>query len=81
MAEDTRTFSNIDRAKVDKLKSAVAAFVELPAGDSGTIESHGMKGSYVYDEAAQTLTLGISESPLFVPRAMIWSTIERTLNE
>jgi hypothetical protein len=53
--------------------------VELPQSDNGTIESHGVKGSFNYDETAQTLTLSISEAPFFVPRAMIWSTIERAL--
>lgn len=38
-----------------------------------------MKGRYAYDAQAQTLTLTIDEVPFFVPRAMIWSTIERAL--
>jgi hypothetical protein len=79
MADETKTFSNISRAQVDKLRSAISAYVTLPESDSGSIESHGMKGSYAYNETAQTLTLSISEAPLFVPRAMIWSTIERAL--
>lgn len=79
MADDTKTYTNVTRSQVDKLRSAVGAYVPLPAGDNGTIESQGMKGSFAYDEPAQTLTLSISEAPFFVPRAMIWSTIERAL--
>jgi hypothetical protein len=79
MAEETKTFTNISRAQVEKLRSALAAYVTLPKSDSGSIESHGVKGSYAYNETAQTLTLSISEAPFFVPRAMIWSTIERAL--
>ena len=79
MAEDTKTYSNISRAKVDELREAVAAYVQLPQGDSGAIESRGVKGSFVYDEPAQTLTLSISEAPFFIPRGVIWSTIERAL--
>ncbi len=79
MAEETKTYSNISRAQVEKLRSAIAAFVPLPQSDSGTIESQGMKGSFDYNETAQTLTLSISEAPFFVPRAMIWSTIESAL--
>jgi hypothetical protein len=81
MAEETKTFSNVNRTQVDKLRSAVAAYVELPQSDSGTIESHGVKGSFDYNETAQTLTLGISEAPFFIPRAIIWSTIERAIQE
>jgi hypothetical protein len=79
MADDTKVYSNVTRAQVDKLRSAISAYVPLPDSDSGAIESQGMKGSFAYDETAQTLTLSISEAPFFVPRAMIWSTIERAL--
>jgi hypothetical protein len=61
------------------LKSQIAAYVPLPPGDSGSIESQGVKGSYAYDESAKTLTLTIDEVPFFVPRGMIWSTIEKAL--
>ena len=80
MADDTKTYSNISRAQVDTLRSAIGAYVPLPSGDSGTIDSQGVKGSFAYDEPAQTLTLIITDAPFFVPRAMIWNTIERTLS-
>lgn len=79
MSEETKTYPNVTREQVDRLRSAIAAYLPLPEGDSGSIESHGMKGSFAYNEPAQTLTLSISEAPFFVPRAMIWSTIERAL--
>ena len=79
MNEETKTFSGVSRAQVDKLRGAIAAYVALPEGDTGAIESGGMKGSFVYDEPAQTLTLGLAETPPFIPRGMIWSTIERAL--
>jgi hypothetical protein len=81
MADDTKTFTNVTRAQAEKLRSAIAAYVTLPDSDSGAIESHGVKGSYAYNETAQTLTLSISEAPFFVPRAMVWSTIERALQD
>ncbi len=80
MAEESKTYTNVDRARADNLRSQIAAFVTLPPGDNGTIESHGMKGRYAYDEAAKTLTLTLEELPVFVPRAMVWSTIERALH-
>lgn len=79
MPEETKTYSNIGRSQVDKLRDSIRTYVPLPNGDSGTIESNGVKGSFAYDEPAQTLTLTISEAPFFIPRAMIWSTIERAL--
>lgn len=79
MAEETRTFSNISRARVDALRQALGAYVPLPDGDTGVIEGNGVKGSFVYDEPAQTLTLSIIDSPFFIPRAMIWSRIEGAL--
>lgn len=79
MAEESKTFSNVDRTKIERLRSAISNFVALPEGDSGAIESQGMKGRYLYDPQAQTLTLTLEEVPFFIPRAMIWSTIERAL--
>jgi len=76
---ESKTYTNVSRAKFEQLRAQIAAYVPLPPGDSGSIERDGMGGSYAYDEAAQTLTLTIDESPMFVPRAMIWSTIERAL--
>jgi hypothetical protein len=79
MAEDSKTYTNISRTQVDNLRAQIASYVQLPPGDSGTIESQGMKGSFSYDEAAKTLTLTLHEVPFFIPRGMIWSTIDRTL--
>jgi hypothetical protein len=79
MADDSKTYTNVSRAQVDKLRAQIASYVTLPAGDSGTIESQGMKGSFAYDEAARTLTLTLEEVPFFIPRGMIWSTIDRAL--
>ena len=79
MASETKTYGNITRAKIDALRRSLGAFVALPAGDRGAIESQGVKGSFSYDEAAQTLTLTLDEIPFFIPRGMVWSTVERTL--
>ena len=79
MSEESKTYSHVTRAQVDRLRDSIRAYVPLPDGDSGTIESNGVKGSFAYDEPARTLTLTISEVPFFIPRAMIWSTIERAL--
>jgi hypothetical protein len=79
MTEESRTYTNIDRAKAENLRSAIAAYVKLPEGDSGSLESQGIKGRYAYDAQAKTLTLTLEEVPFFIPRAIIWSTLERAL--
>jgi hypothetical protein len=79
MAQESRTFTGVDRAHVDRLRESIAPYVRLPESDSGTIESQGIKGRYAYNEAAQTLTLTLDEVPFYIPQAMIWSTIERAL--
>ncbi|HET9096811.1 MAG TPA: hypothetical protein VFN37_09130 [Candidatus Baltobacteraceae bacterium] len=79
MSEESKTYTDVDRAQVDKLRSQLSAYVQLPPGDSGAIESQGMKGRFAYEEAAKTLTLTLDEVPFFIPRGMIWSTIERAL--
>ena len=79
MATETRTFPNVSRAKVDQLRKSLAAFAALPDGDTGSIESHGFNGSFAYDEPSQMLTLSIFESPFFIPRGVVWQTIENAL--
>lgn len=79
MAEETKTFDGVDRAKMQKLREAIGPYVALPAGDSGTIESRGVRGSFAYDEAAQTLTLTIHEAPFFIPMPMIWNGVRQAL--
>ena len=43
MAEETRTFTGIDRSKMSRLREAIGPYVELPQADTGTIESRGVK--------------------------------------
>jgi hypothetical protein len=79
MDEESKTYPNVDRAKLERLRSEIAPYVTLPEGDAGTIESQGVKGRYAYDTQTQTLTLTLEEVPFFIPRAMIWSMLERAL--
>lgn len=79
MADETRTFTGVDRQKFSGLREAIGPYVELPDGDEGTIESRGVKGSFTYDEPAQTLTLTIHEAPFFIPMGMIWNGVRQAL--
>ena len=81
MASETRMYTNIDRAKADRLRAAIGSYVQLPEGDSGAIESQGIKGRYAYDSQAKTLALTLDEVPFFIPRSIIWSTLERALED
>lgn len=80
MAEETRTFTGIDRSKMSRLREAIGPYVELPQADTGTIESRGVKGSFTYDEPAQTLTLTIHQAPFFIPTSMIWNGVQQALS-
>ncbi|MDQ2865983.1 MAG: hypothetical protein M3R51_07125 [Candidatus Eremiobacteraeota bacterium] len=80
MADDTRVFEDIERAQIDTLRSSLATFVALPEGDRGRIAKSGFAGTFDYDERLKRLTLTIAQSPMFVPRSIIWSTIEKSLN-
>jgi hypothetical protein len=81
MAEESRTYQNVEREKLERLRAEIGSYVHMPPGDSGSIESQGMKGSYAYDESSKALTLTLEEVPLFIPRGMIWSAIERALQD
>lgn len=80
MSDDSKTYTNVSRERLQRLRTQIGAFVTLPEGDSGAVEGQGVKGRYDYDEAAQALTLSLDEVPMFIPRAMIWSTIDRALS-
>ncbi|HZZ66500.1 MAG TPA: hypothetical protein VFE17_13420 [Candidatus Baltobacteraceae bacterium] len=79
MAEESRRYDNVDRAQFDQLRDRIRPYVELPEGDSGKIQSQGMTGRYAYDAQARTLELTLEDVPFFIPRGMVWSTIERAL--
>lgn len=61
----------------ENLRGSLAKFsVPMPPGDTGTIQSNGMTGSFRYDQAAEALELTIENVPIFVPKAMIWKAID-----
>ena len=80
MAEETRTFTGVDRAKMNRLREAIAPYVQLPPGDSASIESRGVKGRFQYNEPAETLTITIDEAPFFIPMTMIWNGVQQALS-
>lgn len=80
MAEESRKYENVDRAHVEQLREQIRPYAPLPEGDAGRIESQGMTGRYFYDPQARTLEVTLEEVPFFIPRGMVWATIERALD-
>lgn len=77
MAADTKTYRGITRTAFDALRSELGrAKVELPPGDRGELSSHGLSGSFAFDQRAQTLTLSMLKYPMLAPRSMVWKAID-----
>ncbi|PZR58459.1 MAG: hypothetical protein DLM50_02960 [Candidatus Meridianibacter frigidus] len=82
MASDSRTYRDVTRSTLEKLRAALAqANVPLPPGESGNISSRGFSGSFQFDAGAQTLQLTIDQSPPLVPKAMVWGAIDKAIGE
>ncbi|MDQ6931135.1 MAG: hypothetical protein M3126_10795 [Candidatus Eremiobacteraeota bacterium] len=77
MTAEKRTYEGISRQAFSKLRAGLErARVALPAGDSGSISSNGLVGSFTYSESASTLELSIEKFPMLLPKTMIWSAID-----
>lgn len=77
MTTEKRTYEGISRQAFTKLRAGLErARVALPAGDTGTIASNGVAGSFAYSESTSTLELHIDKFPMLIPKAMIWSAID-----
>lgn len=76
MAAETRTYTGISRGAMDGLRKSLERYVTLPEGDSGTLTSNGMTGSFTYDEGRQRLDLTITSFPMLLPRNMIWKAVD-----
>lgn len=51
--------------------------VYIPEGDDVDIKAmFGVRMHATYDETSQTLTLEITDKPIFVPESQIWSFVE-----
>ena len=76
MAEETRSYTGIDRATLERLRKSLERYVTLPEGDSGRLTSNGMTGAFRYDEGTKRLDLTISSFPMLLPRGMVWKAVD-----
>lgn len=77
---DTRTYSPVTRADVDRIRNGIGKFgIKMPEGDDVEIKGPiGVRMNFQYDEPDQTLTLSILNKPGFISASQIWSVIEMT---
>jgi len=83
MANQQKTYTGVSRDTFDRLRAALRARANLtlPPGNSGSLSSRGLTGSYRFDAAAKTLHIAIEKTPLLVPKAMIWQAIDSAIAE
>ena len=69
---EMQSFAPYPRDRWERLKAAVQAeFGIALLSDKGIGEGHGVKLSYEYDEAAQTVMLQTLDKPLFLSEAVL----------
>ena len=78
---DSKTYHDITPAAMELLRRTLERFVELPPGNAGHIESHGVSGDFAYDPGAQSLTLTVHRYPMLAPKAMLWGAVEKAITE
>ena len=77
---DYKRFDGVTLEKLDHLKQGLQQRgIKPPEGDSGTIESMGVKLSVSYLAAEQALEVRILEKPPFIPESLVWSQVEAPL--
>ena len=78
--DDCKEYGGITRERLDGLKQGMRQKgLTPPEGDSGVIESMGVKLSVTYNADAQVLKFCILEKPAFIPAAMVWGQIDSSL--
>jgi hypothetical protein len=79
---DTREFTNVNRTALDCLKQELTKLgVKPPEGDSGTVETQGVKVQVDYTEAQQKLRVTLLEKPFFLTDDLVWSLLNSTLSK
>jgi hypothetical protein len=66
------TFKNITRERFQAIRARIRAQADVSvAGDMGTASGNGFAASWIYDEAAQTLSIQCTEKPWFVSEGLV----------
>lgn len=79
MACDPLVFTDFTRDRFNRIGDKVAEFGFSLSADSGEESQKGFTLVWIFDEAAQTLTLQVTDSPFFVPCSTINDRIRQAL--
>jgi len=78
--DDCRRYEGITPEKLEQLKQRMTEVgIRPPDGDSGLIESMGVKLSLTYQLLEQALNICIVERPGFIPASLVWAQVEGPL--
>ncbi len=77
MAE-ARVFYDVSRERLTRFRRELATWgVKVPDGDDVEVSGpFGVKLQATYDEAPQTLTLSITDKPMFIPESQVWKFVD-----
>jgi len=77
---NVHNYGGITRSEIDRLKLEIAKEgINLPKDDIGTIEFKGVRLSFDYREATNTLKIGLEKKPFFVPESHVWSVLDEAI--
>ena len=66
------TFRNISRLKFMAIRARINAQADVQcAGDTGTATGNGFTAEWLYEEAAQALTITCTQKPWFVAESLV----------
>jgi len=80
MIDGSRRFEGVTAERVELLKQGLLQKGIKPfEGDSGTIESMGVRLAVDYHAAELALEIRILEKPIFIPESLVWGQVEGPL--
>ncbi len=79
---DCKRYEGFSRDRLEQLKQGLIKMgLKPPEGDSGVIESMGVRISVSYAASEQALDICIVEKPDFIPTVLVWSQVEAALKQ
>ena len=81
--EPAHSYQNIDKPKIDKIIEALKANGSDVSGDNPwdvDTHNHGIKLKGTWSEAANTLTVGVTDKAFYVPCSKIWENLDGMIN-
>ncbi|MGH9453953.1 MAG: hypothetical protein ACRD2O_08290 [Terriglobia bacterium] len=79
---DSKEYDGTSRHTLNCIRKDLEGMgINLPEGDTATIEYQGVKLAITYSEADQKLAVKILQKPSFVPEAMVWQLLEARIQK